>query len=514
MTGKAHDRDGLGLPAPMLTLNGSQSNIDDNQFRLLAENIPTLCWMANADGYIFWYNRRWHEYCGTQPEEMEGWGWQSVHEPDVLPSVLERWTGCIAAGEPFEMTFPLRGADGVFRPFLTRIQPMRDASGAVQKWFGANVDITAQVAAETELRAANLKKDAIAAEREATLSQLGEGVIITDPSGRITFVNEAAARLHGVARLDVEPEDYTKAYSLWTEDGLPHPVDRLPLTRAVRDQEVVVDARWKIRRPDGSEVLALGNAKPIYAADRSLIGAVLTIRDDTLRHAAEEALAQALRIKDVLLEEVNHRVKNNLQLVSSLLSLQADRTTLPDVRISLLDACSRVGVIAGMHQRLYASNRHDSVNLSTYLHELTIETITALDPEKTIHLNFSGDADFPVALDDAVAIALVINELLTNAVKYAFDSINDREISVSIRREGDQVCITISDNGTGLPEAFDPAASKGLGMLIVSALVGQVNGSMTILPQSKGSAFLLSFPYKRLHDPIKSANQGNDFQNG
>ncbi len=109
----------------------SRDRMTDDQFRLLAENIPTLCWIANGDGYIVWYNRRWHEYCGTTAEEMEGWGWQSVHNPDLLPQVMERWTASVVSGEPFEMTFPLRGADGLFRPFLTRIQPVRDASGRI-----------------------------------------------------------------------------------------------------------------------------------------------------------------------------------------------------------------------------------------------------------------------------------------------------------------------------------------------------------------------------------------------
>jgi PAS domain S-box-containing protein len=126
--------------------------ISDDQFRLLADNIPTLCWAANGDGYIVWYNRRWHEYCGTTPAEMEGWGWQSVHDPAALPQVMELWTASIASGQPFEMTFPLRGADGIFRPFLTRIQPVRDASGNVARWFGANTEISAQVTAEDALR--------------------------------------------------------------------------------------------------------------------------------------------------------------------------------------------------------------------------------------------------------------------------------------------------------------------------------------------------------------------------
>lgn len=486
-----------------LIVRSDCAEIDDAQFRLLADNIPTLCWMAHADGYIFWYNRRWHEYCGSTAEQMAGWGWQTVHDPDILPSVLERWNGCIAAGRPFEMTFPLRRADGLFHPFLTRVQPMRDGNGMVTKWFGTNVDVTAQINAENELRLSSLKCQQIAAEHEATLAQLGEGVIVTDPAGRITFVNEAATRLHGVARLDVEPDDYTKAYSLLTEDGAPHPVDTLPLTRAVRNHEVVVDARWIIRRPDGSEVLALGNAKPIYAEDKSLIGAVLTIQDDTARNRAEEAMEQAIRIKDVMLQEVNHRVKNNLQLVTSLLSLQAERTALPEVKASLLEACSRVSVVANMHQRLYTLSGQESVDLTAYLNQLSKETIAALDGAKRVQLAFDGSTKLPVLLDDAVPIALIVNELLTNAVKYAFDEGSHGNISVSIDRKEKWVVITVADNGKGLPSDFTPGSSKGLGMLIVTALVGQVDGELSVAARDNGACFLIRIPSDRLlHMPI------------
>ena len=125
----------------------------EEEFRALGENLPNLCWMADADGWIYWYNRGWYDYTGTAPADMEGWGWQSVHDPAVLPSVMGRWTGCIAAGVPFEMTFPLRGADGAFRPFLTRVVPVRDAGGAITRWFGSNVDISEQQRTEAALRA-------------------------------------------------------------------------------------------------------------------------------------------------------------------------------------------------------------------------------------------------------------------------------------------------------------------------------------------------------------------------
>ena len=126
--------------------------IDDLDFHALAETIPILCWIAGADGSIVWYNRRWYEYTGTTPAEMEGWGWQSVHDPIELPRVLAVWRGSIATGEPFEMVFPLRAKDGAFRPFLTRIVPTRDAAGIVTAWYGVNTDISEQRIAEAELR--------------------------------------------------------------------------------------------------------------------------------------------------------------------------------------------------------------------------------------------------------------------------------------------------------------------------------------------------------------------------
>jgi PAS domain S-box-containing protein len=113
----------------------------EEQFRTMANSIPQLAWVAHADGFIFWYNQRWHEYTGTTPEQMEGWGWQSVHDPDVLPKVLAGWRGAIAAGQPFEMEFPLRGADGLFRTFLTRVQPLKDSQGKIVQWFGTNTDV-------------------------------------------------------------------------------------------------------------------------------------------------------------------------------------------------------------------------------------------------------------------------------------------------------------------------------------------------------------------------------------
>ena len=127
----------------------------EQQFRTLAETIPHLAWMADETGHIFWYNRRWYDYTGTTLQEMEGWGWQAVHDPTVLPSVLTQWTDAMTSGKPFEMIFPLKGADGAFRSFLTRVEPVKDGQGRVVRWLGTNTDITEQRRTEEELRRMN-----------------------------------------------------------------------------------------------------------------------------------------------------------------------------------------------------------------------------------------------------------------------------------------------------------------------------------------------------------------------
>ena len=114
----------------------------EKKFRIMANSIPQLAWIANADGYIFWYNQRWYDYTNRTPEDMEGWGWQSVHDPKLLPNVLKKWKSSIANEKPFEMVFPLLGKDGKFRSFLTKVLPLFNDAGELIQWFGTNTEIT------------------------------------------------------------------------------------------------------------------------------------------------------------------------------------------------------------------------------------------------------------------------------------------------------------------------------------------------------------------------------------
>lgn len=147
---RAEDQERLLLEERALT--EEKFRVQAEEFHTLADNIPTLCWMAYADGHIYWFNQRWYAYTGTTPAMQEGWGWHSVHDPEVLPQVVERWNHSLATGEPFEMTFPIKGADGEFRPFLTRVVPIRDEAGRVKRWFGTNTDVTAQARHQEHLQ--------------------------------------------------------------------------------------------------------------------------------------------------------------------------------------------------------------------------------------------------------------------------------------------------------------------------------------------------------------------------
>src|SRR5262249_45377799 len=118
--------------------------------RMLFDAMPQLGWTAQPDGYVDYYNRGWYEYSGTTYDEMKGWGWTSIHHPDELPRVVESWKRSIATGKSWELEFPLRRKDGVYRWFLSRATPIYDASGELVRWVGINTDIDDQKRAEAK----------------------------------------------------------------------------------------------------------------------------------------------------------------------------------------------------------------------------------------------------------------------------------------------------------------------------------------------------------------------------
>jgi PAS domain S-box-containing protein len=136
----------------VLAANENALRESEARFRELADNISQFAWTADAKGWIYWYNRRWHDYTGTTLEDMQGWGWQKVHHPEHVNRVVQRIRQSFETGTPWEDTFPLRSKDGNYRWFLSRALPIRNEAGEVIRWFGTNTDVTEQIEAENALR--------------------------------------------------------------------------------------------------------------------------------------------------------------------------------------------------------------------------------------------------------------------------------------------------------------------------------------------------------------------------
>jgi PAS domain-containing protein len=202
----------------------------------------------------------------TALPELEG---QGLFE--LLDTVYE--TGRPFEGKEVHVRYDKYG-DGTLHEgyFNILYQPLFDSTGRVNGVLSISVEVTELVRQRDEVERRS-------AEQLAVLGQLLEGVVITDAAGRVTFVNEAAERLLGTAVLDVGPEDYVSAYGVQSVDGAPFDPTDLPLVRAVRRDEVVTGTRWRIRRPDGTEVVIEGNARPVFVADGTKVAAVLTVRE-------------------------------------------------------------------------------------------------------------------------------------------------------------------------------------------------------------------------------------------
>ncbi len=208
----------------------------ETRFVQLGNAISQLAWMAQPDGHIDWYNDRWYEYTGTTFEQMAGWGWQEVLEPDVLPQVIKQWRSALETGNSFDMTLPIRGADGKFQPFLTRVVPFRDTDGSIVRWFGTNTNISAIKRTEDELREARSRL-------ESTLTAGEIGTWEFDPIKNVVRSDPNLARMFGVTPDEQERGDlasYLKAI---------HPDDKGWVTKSIAqalESEENYEAEYRI----------------------------------------------------------------------------------------------------------------------------------------------------------------------------------------------------------------------------------------------------------------------------
>lgn len=233
--------------------------------------------------------------------------------------------------------------------------------------------------------------------------------------------------------------------------------------------------------------------------DGSLNGVICNMRDVTDLVHAEDRIKASLREKEVLLQEIHHRVKNNLQIVASLISLQTAQIADESASRALVESEARIRAMALIHERLYNSSDLSSVNSVDYIRDL-VNHICKTYSSQAMAIQVTVDvANLSLDLDTAIPCGLIINELLSNAFRHAFPAQSTGEIAVAFRvNEQNQFVLVVRDNGVGFPQSLDPWASPTLGLRLVRGLVEQLNGTLDI--QSKLGATAISIQFSSTTD--------------
>jgi PAS domain S-box-containing protein len=345
--------DATGKPLAFLAINDITARKrteqalreSEDQFRTMANSIPQLAWMAHADGSIFWYNHRWYDYTGTTPEQMAGWGWQRVHDPQVLPKVLEGWREAIAAGQPFEMEFPLRGADARFRTFLTRVQPMNDSYGAVVQWFGTNTDVDELKRIDDSLRETQ-------ARLHSTLAAGSVGTWTWDIANDRLVADDFTARMFSIepeaAASGLPAEAYLRALVEEDQQGVAD-----ALARAIESCSYY-DIEYRVRQQSGELRWLQAKGRVEGDATGKALNFHGAVMDITGRKQAEEALLQLNEnLEQRVIERTAQLEAANTEVFQSSQKLQATNQQLEKA-----------------NRELETAGRHKSEFLAGMSHEL------------------------------------------------------------------------------------------------------------------------------------------------
>ena len=352
---------------------------------------------------------------------------------------------------------------------------------------------------QVALRTKELKKEVT--ERERTAEALREsegkyrsifenaveGIFQATPEGRYLSVNPALARMYGYD----SPEEVIALVTDIQAQQYVVPEDRLRLKEVYAEHGFVEGFETQIYRKDGSVIWISMSSRAVRDPDGVVRYYEGTALDISERKRAEEQIKASLGEKEVLLKEVHHRVKNNLQIMSSLLNLQIQYLNDPATREIFRTSMDRIKSMALIHDKLYRSESLSSIYFPGYVSDLVRDLVGAYTMGKGIALNLDVD---PVLLDmdTAIPLGLVINELVSNALKHGFPGGSGGTVAIDLHREDTRVTLSVTDDGIGFPQELDFMNTPSLGMQLVTALVEQLEGTIE-LKRGEGTKFTIAF---------------------
>jgi len=454
-----------------------------------------MIWRADTTKACDFFNKPWLAFTGRTMEQELGYGWVEGVHPDDAARCMAIYTEAFDARRDFAMQYRLRRHDGVYRWLLDNGKPYFHADGAFAGYFGSCIDVTDMHEAEDRLQAMVAGQNRIlqeARDREEQLAGITDhipGVVFRralPPDGNMVYqyIGGPFERLAG-APLGAAGE--TIPVGSFARFVHPDDVDRWWETIG-NSAKNMTPYRIEIRlvRLDG-EIRWIRSAANVHrGADGTVVwdGVILDISD---AKEYQQRLVTSLHEKDVLAREVHHRVRNNMQLITSLLRLQAREAADPLARTKLEEAELRVRSIALAQEQLHDARNPANIDFSDYLRKLAKTVATSHQrPDITLHVKAE---ETWLALERAVPAGLIVNELLTNGLRHAFPDGRAGRITLSAAwQEDGALLLAVADDGIGIPQDVSVERPRSLGLQLVLRLAGQARASVT-LERSAGTCF-------------------------
>ncbi len=323
--------------------------------------------------------------------------------------------------------------------------------------------------------------------RLATIVEASDDCIIGETlDGTVTSWNRAAERIFG----------YTAAEMVGSPFSILCPPDRADehaeILRRITRGEAVTHFEVVRRTKDGPDIIASITVSPVRNREGAIVSVAKVARDITAQKEREEALRASLKEKEVLLQEVHHRVKNNLQVIASLVNMQLRRVDTPAARDALVECRNRVLAIALIHEKLYQSKDYGRVPFAEYMRSIASNVFQSAGVSPGVVQLLLHIENVAMPVDKGIPCGLLVNELITNALKHAFPGQREGTLEVSLSRREGRVSLSVKDNGIGLPSDFEIEESRTLGLQLVATLARQLDATVEII-RDRGATFRVSF---------------------
>jgi PAS domain S-box-containing protein len=350
---------------------------------------------------------------------------------------------------------------------------------------GKNIGISTIISDITERKQAEEKIKFASLQWRSTFDAISDAIALLDLQGTILRCNRAMAKFSGKNFSELIGKNC--AEMLYGPGKRPAGCPYLRAQKTLKRETLLLplDNRWFEIAVD-----------PEFDDKKNLIGFVHIMSDVTERKKTEKQIKAALLEKEVLLKEVHHRVKNNLQTIISLLNLQAHRAGDAKISQSLEKCKQRIFSMAMVHAELYKSDDFSYINFKSYLDKLVKNMVTSYQLERKIEVDLQID-DINFDIDTAIPCGLLLNELIANSIKHAFPKNCSGKINISLQRiKNKNYELRFQDDGIGLPENFDIHKSHTLGMVLINTLTAQLRGKLEIQTET-GTIFNIVFPRKK-----------------